>query len=218
MFKKAITLIMAAVMSVSVLTACSEINQDNDKPAANSVSDETQLSNITTVSKTDFIVGETVTVKGEAYGGNGEYFYEFYYKRNNSDKWTAFGKNGTAAFKPAAEGSFTIRTYAKDTAGHAAVKDFSLKASPAIVNKTTVSTTELTTEDAVKVKGAAAGGDGNYYYEFYVKKAKDNKWTSFGKRGEGTFKPQSTGDYIIRTYAKDKVGGADVKDFNIKVK
>ena len=70
------------------------------------------LTNNTTVSKTNFNVGETITVKGAATGGTSPYTYEFYYKRSTASSWTKFGSNGSGTFKPGSAGTFTIRTYA----------------------------------------------------------------------------------------------------------
>ncbi|MBR2177254.1 MAG: Ig-like domain repeat protein, partial [Clostridia bacterium] len=87
------------------------------------------LVNNSTVSKTSFKVGEAVTVKGAASGGSGTYTYDFYYKKSTSGTWTKFGSTTSATFKPSSSGTFTIRVYARDSAGNSSVKDFALTAS-----------------------------------------------------------------------------------------
>ena len=171
--------------------------------------------NNTTVSQTNFQVGEAVTVKGAAAGGNGDYRYEFYYKRTTSDKWVRFGSATTATFKPSSAGSFNIRVYAKDSAGNAAVKNFTVTATAPLVNNTTVSKTNFTVGQTVTVKGAASGGSGTYTYEFYYKKSTASTWTKFGSATSANFKPSSAGTFSIRVYAKDSAGTSVVKNFTL---
>ena len=105
----------------------------SDSAGAKAVKDFTltavsPLTNKTTVSKSNFKVGETVTVKGAASGGTETYSYEFYYKRNTASTWTKFGSAVSADFAPKSAGTFDIRVYVKDTAGAKAVKNFTLTA------------------------------------------------------------------------------------------
>ncbi len=176
-----------------------------------------ELKNETTVTKTNFKVGESIIVTGAASGGSGNYTYEFYYKRSTVNNWTKFDKNGSGTFKPGSAGTFTIRTYVKDSSGKAAVKDFSLTASDAALlsNETTVTALNFNVGDTVTVKGAANGGSGTYTYEFYYKRSTVNNWTRFDKNGIGYFKPGSAGSFIIKTYVKDSWGSAKVKKFTL---
>ena len=175
----------------------------------------TALINNTTVSKTNFKVGEAVTIKGAATGGSGNYQYEFYYKRSTASTWTKFGSATTATFKPSSAGTFNIRVYAKDSVGNSSVKNFTLTAFTALVNNTTVSKTNFKVGEAVTVKGAAAGGNGDYRYEFYYKRTTSDKWVRFGSAATATFKPSSAGSFNIRVYAKDSAGNASVKNFTV---
>ncbi len=173
------------------------------------------LTNNTTVSKTNFTVGETITVKGAASGGTAPYTYEFYYKRSTASSWTSFGSNGSGTFCPGSAGTFTIKTYVKDKTGKASVKEFSLTATEKLTNKTTVSKTSFNVGETITVKGAASGGTAPYTYEFYYKRNTVNSWTSFGSNGSGTFCPGSAGTFTIRTFAKDKTGSTSMKDFTL---
>ncbi|MBR2175354.1 MAG: hypothetical protein IJ861_00210 [Clostridia bacterium] len=87
------------------------------------------LQNNSTISKTNFNVGEAVTVKGAASGGSGTYTYEFHYKRSTATLWTKFGSVTSANFKPSSAGTFNIKVTAKDSAGNSSVKNFTLTAS-----------------------------------------------------------------------------------------
>ena len=172
------------------------------------------VTNNTAVSKTNFKVGEIVRVTGAASGGSGSYKYEFYYRRSTVSSWTKFDNNGTGIFQPGSAGTFYIRTYAKDTAGRSAKKDFTLTATACTLNnKTTVSKTKFTVGDTVIVAGAASGGNNNYTYEFYYKRDTSNTWTKFGSDGFGTFRPGSAGTFTIKTYVKDTAGHTGVKEF-----
>ena len=177
------------------------------------------LANNTTVSKTNFTVGETITVTGAASGGSGTYTYEFYYKRSTVSTWTKFGSNGKGTFKPGSAGTFTIRTYAKDSRGASSMKEFTLTATApapaALTNNTTVSKTDFKVGEAITVTGAASGGSGTYTYEFYYKRSTVSTWTKFGSNGKGTFQPGSAGTFTIRTYAKDSKGASSMKEFTL---
>ncbi len=178
----------------------------------------TALTNNTTVTKTDFNVGEAITVKGAATGGTAPYTYEFYYKRSTVSTWTKFGKDGVGAFQPGSAGTFTIKTYVKDSTGKASVKEFTLTATTALTNNTTVTKTDFNVGEAITVKGAAVGGTAPYTYEFYYKRSTVSTWTKFGKDGVGTFQPGSAGTFTIKTYVKDSTGKASVKEFTLTAK
>ncbi|MBR2176719.1 MAG: InlB B-repeat-containing protein, partial [Clostridia bacterium] len=169
------------------------------------------LENNSTVSKTNFNVGEAVTIKGAAAGGNGAYTYEFHYKRSTATAWTKFGSATSATFKPSSAGTFDIKVTAKDSAGNSSVKEFTVTAKAALVNNSTVSKTSFNVGEAVTVKGAAAGGTGTYTYEFYYKRNTATAWTKFGSATAATFKPSSTGTFDIRVYVKDSKGAFAVK-------
>ena len=143
----------------------------------------------------------------------------FYYKRSTASSWTKFGSNGTGTFKPGSAGTFTIRTYAKDSSGKAAVKDFTVTATAGtLTNKTTVSKTSFTVGDTIVVAGGASGGNGNYSYEFYYQREGASSWTKFGSDGLGTFSPRSAGSFFIKTYAKDSAGKVGIKEFALTAK
>ena len=173
------------------------------------------LTNNSTVSKTNFTLGEAVTVKGAATGGSGNYTYEFYYKRSTASTWTKFGSSTTATFKPSSAGTFDIKVAAKDSTGNEDVKNFRLTVTAALVNNATVSTTNFAVGEAATVKGAATGGTGTYKYEFYYKRSTATSWTKFGSAASATFKPSSAGTFNIRVYVKDSAGASAVKDFTV---
>ena len=173
------------------------------------------LVNNTTVSKTNFKLGETVTIKGAASGGTGTYEYEFYYKRSTSSEWVKFGAASSASFKPTAIGTFNIRVYVKDSVGASSVKNFTLTASSDLVNNTTVSKTNFKLGETVTIKGAASGGTGTYEYEFYYKRSASSEWVKFGAASSATFKPSSVGTFNIRVYVKDNAGNTAVKNFTV---
>ena len=175
------------------------------------------LTNNTTISKTSVAVGGSITVTGAASGGSGSYTYEFYYKKSTATKFTKFGSSTTATFKPSKSGTYTIRTYAKDTAGNVAAKDFTVTATVGLTNNTTISKTSVAVGGSITVTGAASGGSGSYTYEFYYKKSTATKFTKFGSSTTATFKPTEVGTYTIRTYAKDTAGNVVGKDFTVTV-
>ena len=175
------------------------------------------FANNTTISSTSVTVGNSVTVTGAASGGSGSYSYEFYSKKSTATKFTKFGSSATATFKPTSSGTYTIRVYAKDTAGNVAGKDFTVTATGGFANNTTVSSTSIALGSSVTVTGVATGGSGTYTYEFYSKKSTATKFVKFGSSASATFKPTAAGTYTIRTYVKDTAGNVAAKDFTITV-
>ncbi len=176
-----------------------------------------KLENNTSIDKTSIAVGESATLTGAATGGSGSYTYEFYYKKSTSKKFVRFGSTASEGFKPIAAGSYIIRTYAKDTAGNVAAKDFTITVTTGFANKTNINKTSAAVGSSVTVTGAAMGGSGTYTYEFYYKKSTSTKFVRFGSTASEEFKPIATGTYTIRTYAKDTTRNVAAKDFTITV-
>ncbi|MBQ8135079.1 MAG: leucine-rich repeat protein, partial [Clostridia bacterium] len=174
-----------------------------------------ELSNDSTVSKTEFNVGESVTVTGAASGGSGTYTYEFYYKRSTASTWSKFGSATTATFKPSSAGTFDIKVNVKDSEGASAAKEFKLTVTSGLVNNSTVSTTNFAVGETVTVKGAATGGSGTYTYEFYYKRSTASTGTKFGSATTATFKPSSAGTFDIKVNVKDSEGASAAKEFKL---
>jgi len=91
---------------------------------------------------------------------------------------------------------------------------------PQLVNKSTVSSTLITSGSTVLVTGLATGGTGEYTYKFYYKKDSSNSWTPFVSSAltetTAKFKPNSVGKFIIRVDTNDDTTSV-TKEFMITV-
>ena len=80
-----------------------------------------ELKNNSTISTTQLIKGETLTLTGAAEGGSGEYKYAFYYKQASTTGWRAigelYGTATTATLKPSYLTEYDIMIRVKDSTG-----------------------------------------------------------------------------------------------------
>ena len=93
----------------------------------------------------------------------------------------------------------------------------------ALVNNSTVSTTNLTLGDTLVIKGAASGGSGSYSYAYYYKRQGNSLWraigTEFGTATSASLKPtDSEGVFDIKVIIKDNQTEETVtKNFTVTV-
>ena len=80
-----------------------------------------ELKNNSTISTTQLIRGETLTLTGAAEGGSGEYKYAFYYKQASTTGWREigelYGTATTATLKPSYLTEYDIMIRVKDSTG-----------------------------------------------------------------------------------------------------
>ena len=177
-----------------------------------------EIVNMTNIDTREFTAGGKAKITGKASGGTGKYSYEFYYKRAEDDDWMPFGNDQVAYFSPELGGEFVIRTYAKDSDGSYALKDFTVTVHAPLENTTTVSETSFTVGKEVSVKVSATGGMGKYKFQLYYKRKNTDEWLKFSTAGSGTFKPESAGEFTIRSYVTDAEGNTAKKDFELTAK
>ena len=175
--------------------------------------------NLSSVDKTTFKVGETVTVTGDAKGGKPPYTYLFQYKRSYATEWTNFGSGTSASLTPGAPGTFNIRAYVKDSEGTAVCKSLTVKVASDkdLTNLSTLEQTEVTVGKPVVIKAAAEGGMAPYTYVYQYKRSYATEWTSFGSGTTASFTPSAPGTFNIRVYVKDSNGTAVCKSLTAKV-
>ncbi len=88
-----------------------------------------KLTNISSVSATQIKKGSTVTVKGSATGGAGDYTYAVFYKQKAQTTWTTnqnFNENAVVSIKPAQATDYEICIKVKDKDGTISKKYFTV--------------------------------------------------------------------------------------------
>ena len=88
-----------------------------------------KLNNTSTISAVTIRQGASVTLKGSATGGAGNYTYAVYYKQKAQSKWTTkqnFDENAIVSVKPAQATDYDICIKVKDTDGTISKKYFTV--------------------------------------------------------------------------------------------
>ena len=74
--------------------------------------------------------------------------------------------------------------------------------------------------EKLKVRAIARGGDGDYQYAVYYKKASSEKWvtvSSYGDKYAFYIIPQKAMAYDVRVCVKDGTGKEEVKEMSFNV-
>lgn len=94
------------------------------------------LCNTSSVSETEILLGESVTVMASASGSTGFYQYAVYYKASDSYDWTVlsdYSPNGFVIFKPESEGIYDICVSVKDNQEGEEIQTFTVGVSAPVV-------------------------------------------------------------------------------------
>ena len=173
-----------------------------------------ELENTSSISSTQLYNGDTLTITGAADGGTGSYKYAYYYKQSKNLQWraigTEFGTAATATFKPTTATDYDILVKVQDSSNTVSEKKFKFNVAPTLVNKSTVSTTQLYKGETLTLTGAASGGLGEYKYAFYYKQSSTTGWRVigdlYGSATSASIKLSNLTDYDIMIRVKDKNG------------
>ena len=179
--------------------------------------------NTSTVSDDMAALGDTVTMNGSATGGKDGYTYQYLYKPSTSSSWVIlknFSEDTSAEFIPADEGVYHLCIKVKDGNGISGEsRKFTLKVKNTLVNKSSVSSLNISLGDTVQMRGSASGGSGSYTYAYYYKQDGTTKWGGFGFSEETlkSFKPTKETTYNVCIKVKDRNGTVESKYFNVVV-
>lgn len=172
--------------------------------------------NNSTINKTEFIRGESITVTGAAEGGTGSYTYTYYYRYEGESEWTKLTSGSSLTFAMA-PGKLDIKVTATDTDGASDDKIFAVTVSyPALVNNSTISKELAAFGDEITVTGAAEGGSGSYTYSYKYRAAGASGWTDLGTGSSFTF-TAAPGEYEISAVVTDAECGDAEKTFTVTV-
>ncbi len=181
------------------------------------------LKNISTISETEVVLGDTFTVTAAAKDGLGEYQYAFLMKADGETSWTTlsdFSQTDTVTITPDVIGRFTVQVKVKDAKGTVVNRSFTVQVNQPLENTSTVSKTVIIKGDSVQVAACALGGVGEVQFAILYKKAASQNYSvisDFGQAAEASIKPSLTGEYQIAVKAKDSRGTVETKVFTLTV-
>ena len=162
------------------------------------------------VSSKSITKGQKVTMTGAASGGSGGYTYAYLYRRDEG-AWKVYKNYSTAnsvVITPAFSGSYEICIKAKDSYGTVAKKYYTVNVKE-LLNKSTLSKTEIKIGETVTINAAASGGNGSYSYAYYYQLPDSSAWRTikdFSAASSASLKPTKTGTYNICVKVKDITG------------
>lgn len=213
-------LLLSALLLVSV-GAAAPVTQ-NANAASASISAKAGSVSVS-LSAGEITKGQSVTIRSQMTGGSGTCRYAYYYKKSTSEKWSTIKPFSTAAsvkVTPSAAVIYDIKVIARDGSGTDTTKLLTLKVSPAVVNNSKVSKSEISLGDTVTLRGIAKGGSGTYTYAYFWKRTSSSSWGTIKNYSSDTtadFKPAAAVDYDLMVKVKDSHGVIEKKTFSLKV-
>ena len=181
------------------------------------------LTNNSTVSATSINKGDSVTLKASATGGTSPYTYAYYYKRTTSSSWTTaktWSSSTSVSIKPAYASTYDVCIKVKDSSGTIAKKYFTVDVNEALTNKSSVSSSSISSGSYVTVKLSASSGIAPYFYTVKYMKAGATSWTTVLDTSTSTstkVKLSSAGTYKISATVQDLSGNTSTKYFTVTV-
>ena len=183
----------------------------------------TDLTNNSTITKNEIVLGETVTVNCAATGGTTPYQYAVFYKKSSAANYSAvqsYSTNSRVAITPQTAVSYDILVKIKDADGKTAKKTFTLQVYSKLANTSSLSATTIKKGQKVTVKCSAKGGKTPYLYYVGYKKTTSDAYTTLQNYRSNTsvdITPVSAVKYNIIVKVKDKMGTIKEKTFTINV-
>ncbi len=175
------------------------------------------------LSKDTITKGSSVTLKGSAKGGYGNYSYAYYYQKPNDTQWNTvktYSETTSVTFKPASVGEYQFLMKVRDAKGKIAQKTLALKVVPALVNSSYVSSTSISVNESVELHAKAGGGTGNYTYSYSFKSGSSQTWKILYSYSESPVIrcPVSfSGKVTFLIKVKDSAGNVASKTFVVTV-
>ena len=185
------------------------------------------LANQSFVSSESVKVGDTVTLYGDAMGGTKPYNYAYYIKDMFDDTWTLLKTySATDKFDVtfAKEGTYDVCIRVKDLNSTIAKKYFLIDVEPKkvlpLTNTSTLLSENVKLGGTIDIKASAIGGNGNYQYAAYYKKANDTKWITkqgFKDNTDISIKPAYAALYNVCVKVQDESGTIEKQYFEVNV-
>ncbi len=171
-----------------------------------------KLTNTSSLSSAAAVVGETVTITGQASGGVPGYTYTFFYKKSTSSKWNSLSGTDRASFKPGAAATYKIKVVVKDSIGKTAAVLLTVTATQPteLSNTSSLSKTKAVKGETILISGAASGGTAPYTYAYSYRKSGSSTWTKLSdgyvSDSSASFKVSYAVVYEIKVIVKDAKG------------
>ena len=181
------------------------------------------LTNVSEISESEIVLGETLNVTAGAEGGIAPYQFEITYNRVSSSRsYTAqsYGSGQNVDIKPIVNGNWVVHINVKDAKGTVVSKDINFKVNKVLSNVSEISENEIVLGEYVNVTAAAEGGMAPYEFEVTYKRAGGSKiYTaqSYKSNQSVRIKPSSASEIIIYVNAKDARGTVVSKEFTLTV-
>ena len=182
------------------------------------------IENTSVLSSADIAHGKTVKVWFSSQNGTGTVYYDVYYKKATSAKWSKAVENTGAEFvkiKPSVATDYIIRVDAKDNNGNIDTLELPLKVSKPLTNISYLSSEAISFEDSIKVYCRSEGGVGQTEYAVYYKKSSDDSWIrgkNYSTSDMVFIRPKAAAEYSVKVKAKDESGVINEKTLAFKVK
>ena len=173
------------------------------------------------------VVGEKVVLKGSATGGDGNYKFSYYYRKNSDKDWitvgTEWGTSLYATFKPGSATVYEVCIKVQDGTGNIVKKYLSFAA-----NKSendfecygSLSSWNYKLGKAITIKGWTENSTGKVKYKYEFRKA--SSWTyetikDYSDSTSVSWTAPQKGAFTIRITADDGTNKA-IRTMNLKVK
>ena len=159
------------------------------------------------------LAGTTLTVKGDARGGNGSYTYKFTVDGKSLGTKTS-STTASVSWTPSAAGKYLLKCVATDAKGNSVTssKYFTIEGQQqdelTATFKTSVTTVAV--GDSIKLTATAAGGAGSYTYKFVMVDVAtgtaSNLTSSYGTASSYTYTVKTAGDKKFYAKVQDADG------------
>ncbi len=177
------------------------------------------------LSMTKTVVNNAVTVTGTYSGGTSPYTYAFYVLKPSGSSYTTlrdFSATDHITYTPTAAGTYQFTVKCKNGSGDVVsdVKSLTVTSND-LQNNSSVSNTNITLGQSVKLNGAASGGKGPYEFAYFYKADSDTSWTlkkKYSATASVTIQPAKSGTYSLCVRARDSLGKVEKKYFEVTVK
>ncbi len=180
------------------------------------------LENLSTISESVIVKGESLTVNAAAEGGIAPYSYKVTYKLSGSEQTVTvqdYSTNAKVSFAPESAGSYSVTVGVKDARDVVVNRTFEVTVNKPLANNSTISETMISLGSSVTLTAASEGGLEPIQYAFVVQDTK-GKWSVLKNYSSDTtcgYTPAAVGNYTLQIKAKDSRGTVVISSFRLTV-